>query len=541
MQNTPWDILIIGAGHNGLVCANYLAKAKKRVIVLESRAEVGGAAATEEVFPGYKFSRFSYVFSIFREKIIQEIFPKNWQQELVLYPTEPSLFIPTKNQDFLLLSNYKDKTRENIAQFAGEKDAENYTKFYTLLKETAAILDPLLDKAPTKSLIDIIKLLPGFARPKAFEIADVVQMLHSSSASLLNQWFDNEQLKAALSYSGTVGQLQSPYAAGSAFLQLHHVSNTLEYQGEKARFYPRGGMGAISQYLAKLAKNQGVEILTNKSVEKIVVENNQATGVVCTDGERISAKNIVSNCTYHKTFAQFIDSKQQLPEDFKRGLQSIQYSTNCSKINLVLKDIPQFNCLRQAIDPKLSFHEKKKLAQNYMHNTLFVGEHMNELHQNYLEAEQGKISDKPIIQMLIPSLLDESLTPQDEESIVCLLFVQYTPYKITGGWTEENKEILFANCIKHIEEYAPGFAELVVHKDIVTPVDIERILGLTGGNIFQGAMDLDNIYSSRPMPKYNQFQTPIDNLFSCSAANHPGGGVCGGAGRNAALKILKTI
>lgn len=541
MTNKTWDFLIIGGGHNGLVCANYLGRAKKTVIVLEARANVGGAAATEEVFPGYQFSRFSYVFSIFRKKIIDELFPHHWQEELVLYPNEPTLFIPTKNKSYLLTSNNKEKTLKNIAKFAGEADAKQYDHFYKLLQETAAIIDPLLDKAPIKSAIDIIKLLPHVDRPKEFQLSDILQLLNSSSANILNQWFGNEPLKAALSYSGTVGQLQSPYSIGSAFLQLHHVANTLEYQGVKTRFYPRGGMGAVSNYLAKLAKNNGVEIVTHKAVDKILMNHHQATGVLCQDGERFNAKNIISNCTYEKTFRDFIDPQYGLPADFDRGLKSINYNTNCSKINLVLNDIPDFICLRDAIDPKLSFIEKKTLAQNYMHNTLIVGEHMDDLHQNYLLAEQGQIPNKPTIQMLIPSLLDDSLTPANEQSIVCLLFVQYTPYQVQGGWSEKNKDKLLKNTIAHIEEYAPNFGQSIKHTDIVTPVDIENILGLTGGNIFQGAMDLDNLNSSRPMPKYNQYQTPISNLFSCSSANHPGGGVCGGAGRNAAKKILKTV
>ena len=539
-----WDYIIIGAGHNALICANYLARENKKVLVLEQRGHIGGAAATEEVIPGYHFSRFSYVFSIFRQKIIDELFPKNWHKELILYPTEPSLFIPTKEINrYLLISNDIDKTLNHITQFESAKEAQSYQRFYQLLKETARVIEPLIDRAPMSSMLDAITSLPHFKLPKDVSIPQITQLLTSSSAQILDQWLDNDILKAALSYAGTVGQLQSPYSTGSAFLQLHHVANTIalpngDKNGVRYRYYPRGGMGAVSNYLGKLATEKGVEIKTNTIVESILTKDKKVKGVKSKE-QTFYAPNVISNLTYEATFNRLLDDANNLPEDFQRGLKSISYKTNCCKINLVLKGIPGFTCLQEFINPQSTPTEKKKLACEVMHNTLIVGEHMQELHKNYLLAEQGKLSDKPTIQMLMPSLLDDSLTPPNSTDIVALLFVEYTPYEIKGGWSEKNRNKFVQSVLKHMDEYAPNFSQLVKHVDAVFPPDIEKLIGLTGGNIFQGSMSLDNINNHRPMPEYNQYKTPIKGLFSCSSANHPGGGVCGGAGRNSAQAILK--
>jgi phytoene dehydrogenase-like protein len=548
MTPQNYDYLIIGAGHNALICANYLAKAGKKVIILEQRSQVGGAAATEEIIPGYKFSRFSYVFSIFRQKVIDELFPKDWHKELILYPTEPSLFIPTKQTGkYLTLSNDLNKTLHNISEFANPQEAENYKEFYALLKETAKIIEPLIDEAPIHSILQAIKNTPKFRLPKKHSLAQITEFLTSSSATVLDRWLENDFLKTALSYAGTVGQLQSPYSPGSAFLQLHHVANTIAMPNStdntkeaiSYRYYPRGGMGAVSEYLCQLALKRGVKLQTGAKVKRIITENNEVKGVG-TEGETFYAANIISNLSYDLTFNHLLDKPQTLPKNFQRGLKSIRYKTNCSKINIVLKDIPNFKCLAKKIDPKLNYQQRKKLACEIMHNTLIVGDDMQQLHTNYLLAEQGKLSPKPTIQMLMPSLLDDSLTPPNSQDIIALLFVEYTPYDIQGGWSETNREKFIQSVFKHIDSYAPNFSQLVKHIDAVFPPDIEEILGLTGGNIFQGEMSLDNINAHRPMPEYNQYKTPIKGLYSCSSANHPGGGVCGGAGRNAAKAILRS-
>ncbi len=547
-SQNKYSHIIIGAGHNALICANYLARKGKKVLVLERRQQSGGAAATEEVFPGYKISRYSYVFSIFRKKIIDELFPKNWRQELILYPTEPSLFIPTKKTGrYLLISNELLKTRQNIAEFSDREEADNYAKFYQLLQDTIRLIEPLWDEAPASSLTSALKTLPKIRLPKNNSIGDIVQFLNSSSAGILNQWLKNDCLKAALSYAGTVGQMQSPYSIGSAFLQLHHVANTIALDGQnntqkalKPRYYPRGGMGSVSEYLANLAIQQGAVIQTQAPVKKILTENQQVKGVEMADGTILEAPYVISNVSHDLTFNQMLDNPGKLPPEFQRGLKSIDYSTNCSKLNLVLKDIPDFKCLADRIDPEDDYQTRKQQACEIMHNTLIVGENMQQLHHNYLLAEQGKLPSKPTIQMLMPSLLDDSLTPANSSDLVVLLFVQYTPYDIKGGWNQKNREKLIQLTFKHIEEYAPNFSQLVKYVDAVFPPDIEAELGLTGGNIFQGSMDLSNLYASRPMPKYNQYQSPIRGLFSCSSANHPGGGVCGAAGRNAAMAILKS-
>ncbi len=536
------DYIIIGAGHNGLVCANYLAKARKSVLIVEARNIVGGAAVTEEVFEGYKFSRFSYVLGVFRQKVIDELFPDNWREHVPLYKVESTLCIPGKKvDDFVLLSHDADISYANIKAYAGEQEAENYTRLMLRIADISHSISPLLDTAPIESLWCAFKKLPLSKLPRQQKIDEVMTFLSSSCANVLDQWLENDRLKAALSYSGTIGMALSPYSPGTAFSQLHHVANTIkDEQGEqKFRYYPRGGNGSITQYLAQLAQERGVIIRLQAKVKRILVDNNTAQGIELANGQVCYArKGVISNATYNVTFKQLIDEKIDLPASFARGLKVIPYQTNCTKINLVIDKIPQFTCLKNVLPLDGNFTQNCHAAAQYLLNVILAGDSMEHLHQCYLAAEQKKMSTQPIIQMLIPSLVDDSLTPDGSEHLVAMLFTQYTPYDVKGGWDETNRQQFMSNVLRRIDSYAPGFSESIVHQDVLFPPDIETVLNMTGGNIFHGALTLDNIFSARPMPRHSQYQTPIENLYSCSAANHPGGGVSGGPGRNCAQAIL---
>lgn len=537
-----YDAIIVGAGHNGLVCANYLAKAGQKVLVAERLGRVGGAAASEQLRPGYWFSRYSYVFSIFRQAIVDEIFPKNWRKELVIFPNEPALLVPTENADDYFLNQRDDtKTHASLTRFAGKQDADNYFIFKKRLEEIGQLIFPVLDTAPADSLFDSIRLGLKMRRPKLQSVSEIMQFLLAPASVTLNRWFTSDRLKAALAYSGLVGHMYSPYSVGSSMLLLYHVSNTLAMENDthEYRFYPQGGMGAVSHYLARLAIDRGVDIVLNAPVNKILLESNRAVGIEC-DKTTICGKKIISNATYEVTYRTLLaDEKNKLPEPFDKGLDSIDYSTNCCKLNMIVKDVPQFKCLQSHFQNLTSFAEKKSMAARYMSHVLLAGNSLQDLDTKYKDALQGRINAQPTIQIIIPSLMDDSLTPQGSEDLVLLMFVQYTPYQIEGGWSKDNRQKLIDNVLSVMDNHAPGFSDSVTFIDDVLPPDIEKNLNMTGGNIFQGALNVHSQYNTRPMPQYANYEGAFENLFSCSAANHPGGGVSGAPGRNCALKILR--
>uniref|UniRef100_UPI00398EC629 pyridine nucleotide-disulfide oxidoreductase domain-containing protein 2 n=1 Tax=Pristiophorus japonicus TaxID=55135 RepID=UPI00398EC629 len=544
-----YDALIIGGGHNGLVAAAYLQKSGVKTAVLERRHVIGGAAVTEELIPGFKFSRASYVLSLLRPQICKELELK--KHGLKVYIRNPSSFTPIledgvggKPPRSLLMGHNLEETQKQIAQFS-VKDARAYAEYEALIIRMASAVEPLLDAVPVdvssltstslrqriRSLHTVIPLLrTGVKLGK--HIPQFYELLTAPISKILNKWFESEPLKATLATDGVIGAMISPQATGSGYVLLHHVMGELE--GIKGGWgYVEGGMGALSNSIASAAAAHGASIFTGKPVNSILVDSNGAAqGVVLQDGTEIRSKVVLSNATPHVTFLK-LTPKDALPSDFIEEVSAIDYTSATTKINVAVDRLPNF----LAVPSDDGIPPSQRIAGTIHLNC----EDMANINEAYEDAYQGVPSTRPLIELCIPSILDPTIAPP--ACHVISIFTQYTPYHLRGGkeWDELAKNGYADRVFDCIEQYAPGFKASVVGRDILTPPDLEKVFGLTGGNIFHGAMSLDQLYLSRPLPSYSNYRSPVKGLYLCGSGTHPGGGVMGSAGRNAAHVVLSDL
>ena len=537
-----YDAVIIGAGHNGLVCSNYLGLKNKKTLILEQRDLIGGAAASEELVPGFKFSRFSYVLSLLRKVVIDEIFPKNWKDELTLYRRDPSSFTPTtENGKYLLLGSNDEFNYKEIAKFS-KRDAQNYAAYEHKLNEIVSLISPFIDSEPDIKL----RSLPGIYRKARNSIKSSVpelyQLMTAPASTILNQYFESDILKGTLSSDAVIGANQSPYSANSSYVLIHHVMGEVLEKGIWA--YVEGGMGSLSNYIAYLAEKRGGSIAINASVDKILTKlnTNEIVGVRLANGQVIECKTVITNWTNHVVYNKLLEQHAQLPDEFRRGINNANYEGVQVKFNLVLNDVPNFKCLDHIWKEYDSFEEKVRKFKHYLQGTIHINsESMEKVHDAYVDCFNGTFSKRPMVEMVIPSMLDPTLTPKNSNKLVAAMFVQYAPYTLKGRrWDDDAKNEFIKNTFDVIDEYAPNFSKSVEFKDVVFPTDLEKVLNMTGGNIFHGALDFNNVFFSRPMPNYSNYQWPIKGLWSCGASNHPGGGVMGAAGRNCAINLLRN-
>ena len=517
------DVVIIGGGHNGLVCAAYLARAGKRVLVLERRDRVGGAAMTEEVFPGFRFSVFSYVVSLLRPEIIRELeLPRHG---LHILPLESTL-TPLPNGDSLAQWNDHDQNRRELARHS-LRDAEAYDDFGLLLHQMARVIKPILAMAPPdpaslhpRELLDLLKLGRYFQRLAAKQFNALWKLLTMSSADYLDEWFEGEALKATKSASGIIGTMLGPRSPGTAYVLLHH------YMGEldgvfRAWGFAKGGNGSVSAAIAAAARGFGAEIRTSAPVAQVRIENGRARGVVLEGGEEINADVVISGADPRRTFLGLVGEKH-LPEDFAASIRRFKFRGCSAKVNLALGELPNFTCM-----PGRGPH---------LRGAVSISPSVSYLEQAYDDAKYGEISRRPYMDIVIPSMLDPSMAPPGKH--VMSIFVQYAPYHVNGGWSDAKREALGDAVIDTLAEYAPNIKSAVLHRQVVTPADIERIVGLAEGNIFQGELSLQQMFFLRPAPAWARYRTPIGGLWQCGAGTHPGGGVMGASGRNAAFELL---
>lgn len=546
---SSYDAIVIGGGHNGLVAAAYLQKSGLNVCVLERRHVIGGAAVTEEIISGFKFSRASYVLSLLRPQIINDLELK--KHGLKLYMREPSSYTPVldrsskkKPKSLTLGSNVMENCKQ-IGQFS-TADAKAFITYEEKLNRIVAALNPLLDVAPInlhswlESNVSMRKKWQNWPSLKAFltcgkslgvDLISFYEFLTSPAEKILNGWFESEPLKATLATDAVIGANLSPKMSGSGYVLLHHVMG--EIDGKKGMWaYVEGGMGAVSESIARVAKSHGSSIFTNKKVKKIVVNGaREVCGVGLEDGTEIRSKLVLSNATPKVTFIDLLD-KNVLPSKFRGSIESIDYTSIVTKINVAVNSLPNFLADSNTRGKESMPHHRATIHIN--------SEHMGMLHSAYMDAVNGRCSDKPVIEMTIPSSVDPTVAPPGCH--VVQLFTQYTPYKLADGdWTEEKKNAYADKLFDDIEEYAPGFKSSIIGSDILTPPDLERVFGLTGGNIFHGALALDQLYFFRPLPRYSNYETPISGLFLCGSGAHPGGGVMGSPGRLAALSALEKL
>src|SRR6201987_6104730 len=519
-----YDVVVIGGGHNGLVNAAYLARAGKKVVVMERRKVLGGAAVTEEIIPGFLFSECSYVVSLLRPEIIRDLdLPRHG---LEILPLDGTL-TPMPNGDHLWRMNDHGRTVREIRRHS-RVDAEAYEEFSKMMTPMCRFVKPILSMIPPdpttlkpKDLMQLNFLMQRFRSLSSDERYTLVQLMTMSAADFLDQWFETDVLKATMSASGIIGTFLGIRSPGTAYVLLHH------YMGEidgafRSWGFSRGGTGGIANAIGSAAREAGVEIRTEAPVSKILLKNGTAHGVVLEGGEEIYASIVSSSLDPNLTFLKFIDSRD-LPGDFLEEGKRYKYRGSSGKVNLALDALPDFTCM-----PGPGRHRRGAIS---------ISPSMDYMERAYDQAKYGEYSRRPYIDMVIPTLTDPSVAPPGKHILSC--FVQYAPYKLSHGTWDEQREAFGNTVIDTIAEYAPNIKNIIIGKQFITPLDIERQTGLTEGNIFQGELSLEQLFFLRPVAGWARYRTPIRKLYMCGSATHPGGGIMGAPGRLAALEILK--
>jgi len=519
-----YDAIVIGGGHNGLVAAAYLARAGKRVVVLERREIVGGAAVTEEIFPGYRFTEFSYVVSLLRPEIIRDLeLPRHGLKILPL----PSTFTPTLDGDYLAQWDDHDLTRQDIYRHS-PLDAEAYDEYSRVMARAAKAIKPIIGLVPPdpsslslRDMAGLLKLGKFGAGLKQKDLYQIAKLVTQSSGDLLDEWFELDVLKGTKSASGIIGTFLGPRSPGTAYVLLHH------YMGEidgafRAWGFAKNGTGGVSAAIASSARALGAEIRTSAPVSQVIVKGGRAVGVALENGDELRAKVVLSAADPKRSFLQFVEEKH-LPDEFTRAIRNFRVRGSSGKVNIALSELPDFTALP---------------GEGALHRgAISISPSIDYIERAYDEAKYGQFSKNPYIDMIIPSKIDPDMAPPGHHVMSC--FVQYAPYDIEGGWDDAKREAFGETVISTIEQYAPNIRRAIVGKQVISPKDIERITGITGGNIFHGELLLHQLFFLRPAPQWADFRTPLPGYYFGAAGAHPGGGVMGAAGKMAVTEILK--
>lgn len=519
-----YDAIVIGGGHNGLVNAAYLARAGKRVLVLERRHLVGGATVTEEIYPGFKYSVCSYVVSLLRPEIIRELdLPSHGLEILPLNST----VTPLPNGDYLARWADHDHTRRELYRHSA-RDAEAYDDYGKLMYHLAFAVKPIMAMVPPdptslspKDLRGLLKLGRHFRSLGEERFHALFKLMTMSASDFLDEWFETEPLKATMSASGIIGTFLGPRSPGTAYVLLHH------YMGEidgafRAWGFARGGTGAIAEAIAGAARRFGAEIRTEAGVARVTVKNGRATGVVLESGDEISARIVVSGLDPKRTFLKLIEA-DQLPADFVDSIRRFKIRGSSGKVNLSLSELPNFTCL-----PGEGPH---------LRGAISISPSVDYLERAYDDAKYGDFSRRPYMDIIIPSMIDPGMAPPGKH--VMSIFVQYAPSDLKGGWDETRREAFGDAVIDTLAQYAPNLPGAILHRQVLTPWDMERDIGLTQGNIFHGELSLHQLFFLRPAPSWADYRTPLENFYQCGSGTHPGGGISGASGRLAALSVLQ--
>jgi phytoene dehydrogenase-like protein len=525
-MTTRYDAIIVGGGHNGLVCAAYLARAGRRVLVVERRHVLGGAAVTEELYPGFRFSVCSYVVSLFRPHIIRELELAKHGMELI--PLECS-FLPLPDGDSLCRWADRHETRREISRFS-PKDAEIYPEFGQAMTKMSHFVKAIIDAPapdPTSlrpsQLSRLLRLGRKFKSlgPELMHLH--TQLLTMSSVDYLDLWFESPVLKAPMSVSGIIGTFLGVRSPGTAYVLLHH------YMGEidgafRSWGFSKGGTGQVSLAIASAAKSHGAEIRTEAGVERIIIENERATGVVLMGGDEIRANLVVSALDPHRTFFKLVGEKN-LDPTFVQQIRRFKIRGSSGKVNLAVDRLPEFTC--------------RKNGTAHLRGDVAIAPSIDYLERAYDQAKYGDFSQRPYLNVVIPSLVDSTIAPPGKHIVSC--FVQYAPYAIKEGpehWPKR-REAFGDAVVDTLAEYCPGLKESILFRQVLTPWDMEQEFGLTEGNIFHGELSLEQLWFQRPVAGWSRYKTPIRNLWMCASGTHPGGGIMGAPGELAAKTMLK--
>jgi phytoene dehydrogenase-like protein len=518
-----FDAIVIGAGHNGLIAAAYLARAGRKVVVLERREVVGGAAVTEEIFPGYRFSEFSYVVSLLRPEIIRDLqLPRHGLKILPL----PSTVTPLDNGDYLAAWDDHDLTRRELYRHS-PRDAEAADEYARQMARAAKAIKPILGLVPPDPASLSWRDLRGLLRLGRYgmslseqELNRIAKLVLQSSADLLEEWFEFDPLKGTKAASGIIGTFLGPRSPGTAYVLLHH------YMGEidgafRAWGFAKNGNGGVTAAIAASARALGVEIRTGCAVRKVIVRGGRACGVALENGDEFSARVVLAAADPKRSFLQFVDP-QHFPDEFTQAIRAFRVRGSSGKVNIALSGLPDFTCLP---------------GEGPLHRgAISISPSIDYVERAYDDAKYGQFSRQPYMDVIIPSMIDRDMAPPGHHVMSC--FVQYAPYDIEGGWDDARREAFGETVIATLEKYAPDIRSVIVGKQVITPQDIERIAGITGGNIFHGELLLHQLFFLRPAPQWADFRTPLPGYYFGASGAHPGGGVMGAAGKLAAQEIL---
>jgi phytoene dehydrogenase-like protein len=524
-----YDAVIVGAGHNGLVASAYLAGAGLKVLVLERRHLVGGAAVTEEVFPGFKFSVASYVVSLLRPEIIRELdLPRHG---LEILPLDGS-FTPL-DDGYLWMTADHGRTMRNLRELS-RKDAEAYDEFGQLMADMVRFIKPIMGVVPPDPArggpgqwLPMLPLARAFRDLPSDERAAFIQLMTMSAVDFVSQWFETDPVIATMASWGIIGTFLGIRSPGTAYVMLHHYMG--EVDGAAGAWgIPRGGTGAVSEAIASAARARGVEIRCDAEVSRILTRGDRAVGVVLQDGEEIRSDVVLSNADATRTYLGMLEPGT-LPEDLEEEVRRFKYRGSSGKVNLALDGLPEFTSLPNSN------------GTEHLRGAISIGPSIDYLERAYDDAKYGRFSREPFIDMEIMTLVDPSMAPPGKHMASC--FVQYAPYHLADGkeWDGAEREAFGDAVVDAIARFAPNIKDLILHRQVLSPKDIEDKLGLTEGNIFQGELTLEQLFWSRPVPGYGRFGTPIRNLWLCGSSAHPGGGIMGAPGRLAALEVLGTL
>jgi phytoene dehydrogenase-like protein len=553
-SSASYDCIIIGGGHNGLVAAAYLARAGRRVCVLERRHVLGGCATTEELWPGYKVSTAAYVISLFPPPIIEELRLREYG--LKILRRSPSSFTPLPDGRSLLMGPDGDLNQREISQFS-LRDAESFPRYEKMLERVAEVIEPLLSETAPDPLplpsswrrIGMAKRLRDLRRLWSMhsamgtlgtQLPEAIELLTGAARPILDRWFESDVLKATLATDAIIGAFFSPSSPGSAYVLMHHVMG--EAGGARGVWgYVQGGMGGLATALEKTCLDLGVEIRREAPVRRILTVGGRsgarAVGVQLEDGSDLAASTVASSIDPHWTFERLL-AAEDLPEDFAKAVARIDYSSASLKINLALAEPPRFTCLGA---------EGSQGVPPHLHGTVHVSPTMDYIERAFDDAKYGRPSREPVLELTMPTSVDDTIAPAGKHIVG--MFVQYAPYHLKAGqdtypasdsW-DDLKEPFADRCIDILAQYAPNVPGAILHRQVLSPLDLERTYGITGGNIFQGAMTLGQLFALRPVPGWADHRTPVAGLYLCGAASHPGGGVMGVCGRNAAREILRVL